>query len=134
MIGVAVVGAKQVEARFVTGAKKAGPAASKKVRHFGLLLQTRVRANASGRPGPNAPTGDYRRSISHEHQATGDVASSYVGTNAPQGRRLEFGFHGVDSLGRHYDQPPYPHFGPALDQVSGPFETALRQVAVEVTD
>jgi hypothetical protein len=133
VIGVAVAGASAVSASFAAGAAKAGPATSRKVRHFGMLLQTRVRANASGRPGPNAPTGDYRRSIAHEHQATGDHATSYVGTNAPQGARLEFGFHGEDSLGRHYDQPPYPHFGPAVDQIEGPFEAAMTTIVTEVT-
>ncbi|RSO40609.1 hypothetical protein DMH15_14715 [Streptomyces sp. WAC 06725] len=42
-----------------------------------------------------------------------------VGTSAPQGRRLESGFVGADSLGRHYAQPPFPHLGPAVDQ-AGP--------------
>ncbi|MEV0446303.1 hypothetical protein AB0I46_46175, partial [Streptomyces spectabilis] len=47
------------------------------------------------------------------HRA-GPVIVAEVGTNAPQGRRLEFGFVGVDSLGRHYNQPPFPHLGPAV--------------------
>lgn len=93
---------------------------------FGALLQTRVRARASGRPGPRRQTGDYRRSISREsgrgpdggHQAT-------VGTNAPQGRRLEHGFVGADALGRTYNQPPYPHFGPALDETGPEYVAAL---------
>src|SRR5688500_16885395 len=93
------------------------------VRHHAQLMVTRVQANASGRPGPNAPTGDYRRSWSWEPAGgihagrdaqgrftsgglPGDFAVAYVGTNKPQGRRLEFGFVGVDSLGRHYNQPP----------------------------
>ncbi|MFI1177014.1 hypothetical protein [Streptomyces melanogenes] len=42
-----------------------------------------------------------------------------VGTSAPQARRLEFGFVGVDSLGRRYAQRPYPHLGPAVEQ-AGP--------------
>lgn len=84
--------------------------------HRGQLLRTRVMAHASGRPGPNVVTGDYRRSIAV--QSGGSIMSPWVavGTNSPQGRRLEMGYTGVDELGRHYNQPPYPHFGPALDE------------------
>lgn len=98
--------------------------------HYGTLLVTRVQAKASGRPGPNTPTGDYRRSI-HMQTSEGLLGLTpggfvvAVGTNKPQGRRLEFGFVGRDSLGRVYNQPPYPHFGPALDEISGPLEQAL---------
>ena len=90
----------------------------------GLMMQTRVMRNASGRPGPNTPTGDYRRSITTQRIPDG-VA---VGTNSVQGRRLEFGFTGADSLGRVYDQPPYPHFGPALEDTKGPLIEALKKV------
>ncbi len=31
-------------------------------------------------------------------------------------RRIEFGFRGVDSLGRHYNQPPYPYFFKGVDE------------------
>ncbi len=88
---------------------------------FGALLLTKVKANASGRPGPNTVTGDYRRSWSVKYSSGvgGRVAS--VGTNKPQGRRLEFGFVGVDSLGRVYDQPPFPHVQPAADEIEPQF-------------
>jgi hypothetical protein len=85
--------------------------------HHGQLLRTRVQAKASGRPGPNIVTGDYRRSISMSVESTPTSTTVTVGTNSPQGRRLEFGFHGVDSLGRYYNQPPFEHFGPAVDDV-----------------
>ncbi len=38
-----------------------------------------------------------------------------VATNAPQSNRLEYGFVGVDSLGRHYMQYPMPHIVPARE-------------------
>jgi hypothetical protein len=31
----------------------------------------------------------------------------------------------VDSLGRLYHQPPYPHFQPAADEMRAQFPTAL---------
>ncbi len=95
---------------------------------FTAVLQRRVVANASGRPGPNAPTGDYRRSINRRVIKGTLVSEGYVGTDKPQGRRLELGFSGTDSLGRSYDQPPYPHFGPALDETAPEFKAAVAAV------
>lgn len=101
------------------------------VTHHGQILTTRVKAKASGRPGPNAPTGDYRRDISMQVRREGPLRwTAEVGTNKPQGRRLEFGFHGTDSLGRFYNQPPYPHFGPAFDEVVPGFEAAIATLLV----
>lgn len=93
-------------------------------RHHAMLLQTRIQANASGRPGPRAPTGDYRRSWSTTHY--GDV--SIVGTNKPQARRLEFGFVGPDRIGRVYNQPPFPHVGPAVDLTMPGYADAIAQL------
>lgn len=80
--------------------------------HHAALLETRIKRHASGRPGPNVITGDYRRSIQRQRIKGGWI----VGTNQAQGRRLEYGFFGTDSRGRTFAQPPYPHFGPALDE------------------
>lgn len=87
------------------------------IQHYGQILNSRIKAKASGRPGPNAPTGDYRRSWTLLFTFSGGTATAINGTNEPQGRRLEFGFVGMDSLGRNYNQPPYEHVGPALDEV-----------------
>jgi hypothetical protein len=95
------------------------------VRHFGQLYQTRVRAAASGRPGPRAITGDYRRSITLEMTVIGGNVAAVIGTVAPQGRRLEYGYVGPDSLGRTFSQPPYPHFGPPLDRTVEEMQKAL---------
>lgn len=102
------------------------------VKHFGNLLLTRIMAKASGRPGPNAPTGDYRRSWNAQilRESPGYCVVA-VGTNAPQGRRLEFGFHGADSLGRVYNQPPYPHVGPAMNEIVPAFELALASAGTD---
>lgn len=128
MINVSVVGAKVVSKSLAGSAASVGARARKVVRHHTSLLATRVKARASGRPGPRAPTGDYRRSITTK--VTSDPAGTItgaVGTNRPQGRRLEMGFVGVDSLGRRYNQPPYPHFGPAFDETVEPFIEALEE-------
>lgn len=93
---------------------------------FGQLLRTRVRARASGRPGPRRRTGDYRRSITAQAgRMPNGTHFAIVGTNAPQGRRLEYGFSGTDSLGRTYSNPPLPHFLPALDETAPQYEAAM---------
>lgn len=92
-----------------------------KVRHWTGLLLTQVKRNAnlpaSGPPGPRQISGDYNRSITREYEDAGTAFTGSVGTNADQGRRLEFGFFGTDSLGRNYHQPAYAHFRPAADTI-----------------
>lgn len=104
-------------------------------RHYGQLVSTKAKANASGRPGPRAQTGDLRRSITSRTTSsvyaafggTGEVAAE-VGTNKPQGRRLELGFHGEDSLKRAFEQPPYPFLGPALDSYADDYTRAIATI------
>jgi hypothetical protein len=59
------------------------PSAVSVVRHCAMLLETQIKANASGRPGPNAPTGDYRRSWTHEVHTGADAVLAIVGTSKP---------------------------------------------------
>lgn len=120
--------AEVVSGLFKAESLAVGAAAHKVCVMYGQLLTTRVQAKASGRPGPNAPTGDYRRSITMRVQDEVFGTLVFVGTNAPQGRRLEFGFVGRDSLGRDYNQPPFPHFGPAIDEIAPQFAAALEAV------
>ncbi|GAA2656738.1 HK97 gp10 family phage protein [Streptomyces vastus] len=95
-------------------------------RHHAMLLQVRIQKNASGRPGPNVITGQYRASWDVTVTAAGGWVSAVVFTDAPQSRRLEYGFVGVDRLGRQYRQPPYPHIEPAFRQTEPGFLEALR--------
>jgi hypothetical protein len=104
------------------------PSAVSVVRHYAMLMETQIKANASGRPGPNAPTGDYRRSWTHEVHTGADAVLAIVGTSKPQGRRLEYGYVGPDSLGRVFDQPPYAHVGPAMETVRPLFVEALGRI------
>jgi hypothetical protein len=59
------------------------------------------------------------------------VPLSVVRSNSPQGWRLEAGFVGRDVLGRFYNQPPYPHWSPALDYVEPRLVAALERVVTE---
>lgn len=103
----------------------------------GAELLTTIRQNASTGfhapgephlpgtgPGPNVATGDYRRSWALK-TSPGEV---FVFTNAPQGARLEYGFVGTDAAGRTYNQPPYPHVRPAVEQVRPKLHAALRRL------
>ncbi|MFG2022309.1 HK97 gp10 family phage protein [Streptomyces sp. NPDC048825] len=117
--------AVQIAAQLDARAVRTLPEVTATVQHYAMLLETRIKAKASGRPGPNAPTGDYRRSWTHEVSADGVAVTAVVGTNKPQARRLEFGFIGADSLGRVFNQPPYPHVGPAVEEIRPLFIGAL---------
>lgn len=127
-IGMKVVGAAETTARMAKAAAIAGPGIEGVVKVYAQLLQTSVMAHASGRPGPNAPTGDYKRSITVEYEGSGAEYKATVGTNKPQGRRLEYGFVGRDSLGRNYNQPPYPHWLPAVTGIEPQFKTAIEAI------
>lgn len=94
----------------------------KTVRTYAQLGLAKVRANASGRPGPRRVTGNYKRSMNVEYVGPYEAI---IGTNAPQGRRLEFGFVGTDSLGRHYNQAPLPHWQPMADWLLPQFAAAI---------
>lgn len=99
------------------------------------LLETYAKANASGRPGPRVVTGNYRRSIRADRRVSrsGRRLSIRVGSDAPQAHRLEYGFYGRDVLGRSYNQPPFPHFGPAAARVEGYFRAEMEQIGARVT-
>jgi hypothetical protein len=91
------------------------------------LLLTQIRARASGRPGPRVQTGAYLASWGIERPSDD---TRIVSTGSPYGRRLERGFVGMDALGRHYAQPPFPHVWPAADMVEGAF---VRDMSIMVT-
>jgi hypothetical protein len=119
--------------RLEHAAAKIGPAVQKAVKHTGTLGAARIRGFASGRPGPNVITGDYRGSW--QPTATRRLpygAMCTIGTDRPQGRRLEFGFVGPDSLGRVYNQPPFPHVQPALPFIQDTLMASMRFAVAEV--
>lgn len=125
-----VRGAPELIAALQKGAEQVTQLMTTVVEKSAADLKSLIQVNASGRPGPNAPTGDYRASWRVDPvETTPDTVSRAVGTDRPQANRLEFGFTGIDSAGRHYDQPPYPHMGPAVDVIGPNFQAAMDQVA-----
>lgn len=99
------------------------------VRVAGLRGLALVKKNVSGRPGPRVRTGDYRRSINVRFAEGG--ARAEIGTAAVQGSRLEHGFVGPDSLGRIYNQPPYPHFRPMRDQIEREWVKIMSDIVLD---
>lgn len=79
-------------------------------------VEKAAKLRASGRPGPNVITGTLRRSINHDPVTPWGVRGweTRIGPTVIYGRRVELGFRGADSLGRVYNQPGYPYFGPAF--------------------
>jgi hypothetical protein len=98
-------------------AKRAGPRAAHFTRTRAQHLQSIVRGRASGPPGPQVITGDYVGSIGVEVSQDEDgIYRGEVGTDHPEGFRLERGYHGTDRLGRHFvESPGHPHFGPSYE-------------------
>ncbi|MDX2658362.1 hypothetical protein PV402_39950 [Streptomyces scabiei] len=114
-------------------ATRIGPAVQKAVKHTGTLGAARIRGFASGRPGPNVINDDYRGSWKPAPvRRLPYGAMCTLGTRRPQGRRLEFGFVGVDSIGRHYDQKPFPHVQPALPFIGQTLRASMRLAVAEI--
>lgn len=122
----------QLAARLDQAADNLGPAIRRKVEHAGELGRALIRGNASGRPGPNIITGQYWASWRTVTRALPYGAQCTIGTDRPQGRRLEFGFTGVDSIGRSYDQPPFPHVGPAIPAIGAALREGVGEAVEEV--
>ncbi|MFI1161363.1 HK97 gp10 family phage protein [Streptomyces sioyaensis] len=105
---------EELAARLEAAAHRIGHAVTHGVEHAAELGRAQIKGHASGRPGPNVITGQYRSSWQIETRHLPYGAQCTIGTEEPYGRRLEFGFVGADSLGRVYNQPPFPHVQPSL--------------------
>jgi hypothetical protein len=113
--------------RLEQAAARVGPEVNRTVQQQARLLRALIMEHASGRPGPNVITGQYRGSWKSEPFAVADGGGAEVGTNAPQGRRLEYGFYDMtDSLGRHFFQVPRPHVEPSVNELSPDFENVFK--------
>jgi hypothetical protein len=61
-------------------------------------------------------SGTLRRSWHTEEIGAGAIYSARVGPTAIYARRIELGFRGTDSIGRHYNQAPKPYVKPAYTE------------------
>jgi hypothetical protein len=87
-------------------------------------LQNEARAiHRAGRPAPIVRTFQF-----HDAWTIAEGGwHAVMGNGSDYANRLEFGFVGTDSLGRHYAQPPYPSLGPAVDHVRPDFYDNVRE-------
>ena len=86
-------------------------------------------ANVQSSPSTPVDTGQYRDDIQADNPRIDDgAAHCYAGSHMPQMFRLEFGFIGVDSLGRVYSQAPRPHWRPAYDLNSDEYAGIIAQI------
>lgn len=112
------IGVSRVAARFGRVERQVNGAVAKGMRRGCRGGVGLIRANAQGRPGPRRIWGDYLRSWDSQVQRVGDnKVLGIIGSDAPQGPKLEYGWDGEDSLGRYSFQPPYPHIGPAVPEI-----------------
>lgn len=75
-------------------------------------------------------TGEYQAAWTLETQDDGIL----VFNPSPQGLRLELGFFGIDSSGRHYNQGPQPHARPALEIVAPIYKQEIREATMRMMD
>ncbi len=61
-------------------------------------------------------------------------ADNKYGFDPPYARRIEFGFVGVDSLGRHYNQAPRPYMRPAYDSRKADAVAAIKDGLIDAMD
>lgn len=116
----------ELAGRLEQAADRVGPETNRTVQQQARLARALIRERASGRPGPNIITGQYVASWRIEPFAVPDGGGAVVGTDAPQSRRLEYGFYDMtDSIGRHFFQVPRPHVGPAVNELSPEYERAF---------
>lgn len=131
---VEVKGTRALENALTRGAAGTYPLMAAVVEKSAVDLTARTQRNASGRPGPNVITGDYRGSWRTEDAGSGPgEVSRSSGTDRVQANRLEYGFVGADSLGRVYDQAPLPHHAPAVDFIEPRFYAAMEAVSKKAT-
>lgn len=109
------------------------------------LVETKAKASfegthAKGQPRqgsvmgpPNVVSGAARRSIRVVSIRSVGLGM-WEGTIAPTiiyARRLELGFHGVDSIGRHYDYDGNPYFRPGFDEAKRELPRVYRDAWAE---
>jgi hypothetical protein len=114
-----VVGARNIAGQFIAKAAtidaEVEVALEKNAQALLLMIQSRAPVR----------TGAYRASWHIERQGN----QRLVGSGAPYGRRLEFGFMGTDALGRSYHQAPQPHVRPSADAIETQYVADMLIVA-----
>lgn len=88
--------------------------------------RTRLRPNVGAPEGPRLLTGGYLGGMHRTVVTTTWGASGFVGSPDPRSGPLELGAHNL--FGRGIRMQPYPHFGPAADEIEPLFVSAMAAV------
>jgi len=119
VLSYVVIGARDIAGRFIAKAAvipaETEAALEKNAQALLLMIQSRAPVR----------TGAYRASWHIERSGN----QRLVGSGAPYGRRLEFGFVGTDALGRSYHQAPQPHVRPSADAIETQYVADMIVVA-----
>lgn len=91
-------------------------------------LRMMLIAHSSGSPGPEVRSGAYN--AAYDVHLTDGGMGLEASNPSPQSARLEYGFVGQDSLGRHYHQPPFPHFRPTMDEAGPQYVSDIRRAVL----
>lgn len=132
--GVHVIGAGDLAAKFRALADDIkGPALEAATRAAALPVLNQVRITVPEGGKTPYKTGTYRRSFAMETvEKSSERCRVEVGTDAPQARRLEYGFVGADKLGRVYNQAARPHIRPAFDENKGAAVDEFRAAIADI--
>lgn len=103
----------------------------KAVQDYTQTLEGEIKSRQGKPPAPNIVTTDYIGSWVHKVTQAGEIVEGIVGTEKPQGRRLEFGFVGPDRLGRVYHQQPRPHVAPSIEATTKAWGKTWEGVVVD---
>ena len=88
------------------------------------FLRANVQVAASGRPGPEVDTNEFRSSWT---TAKDGRHAGWVGSNTAYAWRLERGWYGADSLGRVINTRPFPSLEPSVRLVAPDFQRRLKE-------
>lgn len=103
---------------------KLEPAIQSVVQLYGVRLLQLVRQNASGAPGPNVITGQYRASISLDFEGSGEETSATVYSDMEFGAELEYA--------GHMNHEAHPHFRPAFEEIEPEFVTHIERIVKQL--
>ena len=95
----------------------------------GKAIVESTHAHMDGRPGPMRRSGRLYDSV-RSPIVTSLGAARWQSETAPSGvpyeRRIELGFTGTDSRGRHYHQPPFPYLKPGFEDATPKIDAIAR--------
>jgi hypothetical protein len=115
--GIEISGVPGFEASIDALIAAAQAAALRGVTAGAHLIEAQAKQSMNG-PGPQVQTGTLRRSINVIDTTTlgGGSYQARIAPTVIYGRRQELGFHGVDSIGRHYNQRGRPYLSTGLNR------------------